>query len=595
MVKVTVDPLTRIEGHMRISTEVDENGIIKNAQCSGMLFRGLERMLQGKDPRDAPVFLQRICGVCPISHGTTSVNALDSLYGVAEYVPKNALAIRNFIQGTNIIASAATHIYILFGPDLANPRYKEVLTSKNFGSVGTSIWNELLSRFAPISYKINGENIPVGSSFINAIPEKKRLQEAIALFTGKMPHTSILYPGGVTCTPGLGEITKASDILLKVMDFLKNYTLGVPIDVWYENTVKCNNPNKAVDFLVDHLSSILDKANGDFSRENGFKDVELYATFGSQLIGEKLLDLPISLRHDQIGGYKDLSKIKFLSYGSFYDSSKDGYNPLSPKNERCFTSGLISGRNLDYESLDTSKITESIKCSFYEDQVPSRAPYEGTTKPISDIDKIYYDGSLDSKYSWLKAPRYDGIPCEVGPLSRMLVAKDPLITGLAKIFVKNEYSPANVFTRMVARMHEITRIYVKLFDWLDEIDVTKPYKTSINLNNAKNNQGIGIWEAPRGSLGNWIITDSKGKIKNYQSIVPSTWNLGPRDENGIPSPVEQALEGNSISGMDNIIRYDYTNPISILHVGRSYDPCIACAIHTVDLSGKYSPLEYKLF
>ncbi len=594
MVKVTVDPLTRIEGHMRITTEVNSNGIIENAQSSGMLFRGLERILQGRDPRDAPIFVQRVCGVCPIAHGTTALNALDSLYGVAESVPRNALAVRNFIQGANTIASAATHIYILFGPDLANPRYKEVFTNSKFGNVGISIWNQLLERFAPISYKINGDNIPVGSSYISAIPEKKRLQEAIALFTGKMPHTTILYPGGVTCTPNIGEITKASDILLKVLEFIKKYTLGIPLDEWIENTVNVKNPEKAVSYLVDKLSYLVSNSNGNFSRDAGFKDVELYACLGSEVIGEKLLGLPISLRHDKIGGYRDLTKIKFLSYGAYFDSSKDGYNPLSPSGERYFTSGLISGSDLSYDTLDTSKITESIKCSFYEDQVPSRAPFEGTTNPISDIDKIYYDGPINSKYSWLKAPRYDGIPCEVGPLSRMLVAKDPLITGIARLFIKNNLSPANVFTRMIARMHEITRIASKLLGWLDDIDPSKPYSTSLDLNKAKNSQGIGLWEAPRGALGNWITTDSNGKIKNYQSIVPSTWNLGPRDENGIPSPVEQALQKNPISGIDNMFSFDYTNPLSILHVGRSYDPCIACAIHTVDLSGKYEPKEYKL-
>lgn len=598
MVKVTVDPLTRIEGHMRISAEVNE-GKIEKVQSSGMLFRGFERILQGRDPKDAPIFVQRICGVCPISHGLTSLNALDSLYGVAESVPQNALAVRNFIQGLNTIASAATHIYILFGPDLANPRYKEVLTSQHLGfKHGASIWKELVGRFAPISYKINGEQIPVGSSYINVIPEKKRLQEAISLFTGKMPHTSIFYPGGVTCNPGISEIIQASDILLKVLDFVEKYTLGVPLDVWIENTVNVS-PEFAFNFLKNHISSLVENSNGDYSRENGFKDVEFYATFGSKLICD-LFDLP-SLAHDTIGGYQNLDTIKFLSYGAYYDSSKDGYNPLSPKGERHFTSGLckISGSKnnlyLDYESLDTSKITESIKCSFYEDQTVSRTPFEGTTNPISDPEKIYYEGSLDSKYSWLKAPRYDGIPCEVGPFSRMLVSKDPLITGIANEFLKLGYSPANVFTRMIARMHEITRIASKLLYWLDDIDPSRPYAVSVNPNVAKNHQGIGLWEAPRGSLGNWVTTDSNGKIKNYQSIVPSTWNLGPRDENGIPSPVEQALEGNCISGMNNVLGANYENPIAILHVGRSYDPCIACAIHTIDLSGSNLPKEYKLF
>ena len=137
MVNVTVDPLTRIEGHQRINTEVDANGVITDAQSSSLIFRGFERILQKQDPRDAAFLTQRICGVCPIAHGMTATNALDDLYGVADQVPKDALMMRNIFQGLNMVASHATHIYVLFGPDLANPAYRNVLTT--LGDTGSRI------------------------------------------------------------------------------------------------------------------------------------------------------------------------------------------------------------------------------------------------------------------------------------------------------------------------------------------------------------------------------------------------------------------------------------------------------------------------
>ncbi|MCL2550335.1 MAG: nickel-dependent hydrogenase large subunit, partial [Methanimicrococcus sp.] len=583
--------------HMKVMAEVDANGIITSAQSGGMLFRGFERMLQGKDPRDASLHVARICGVCPISHSMTATNALDDLYGVAESVPQNALAVRNFIQAANVIASHATHIYILFGPDLANPRYRDVLTGPTLklGETGEAIWKELLGRFAPLSYKIDGTPVPVGSGYLNAIPEKKRLQEAIALFGGKMPHQAITVVGGVTCNPGLGEITKAAAHYLKVLEFVQKFTLGVPLETWVQNTAYAKSPDAAVKFVTDHLSSLISKTPGNqFTRENGWKDVELYAAFGSELIGEKILGLPASLRHDKIGGYSDPSKICFLSYGAYYKRGQDGYTPESPTGERFFTSGVVSG-NLKFEDLDTAKITESIQCAFYEDDVPSRHPYDGTTVPVADHNKINLNAGPTEKYSWMKAPRYNGIAAEVGPLARMIVAQDPLVTGIAQAYANAGLSAANVYTRMIARMHETAILAYEIVNWLNDIDPAKPFAAPVDLRGAKNRQGMGIWEAPRGALGHWISGDSKGKVKNYQAIVPSTWNLGPRDENGLPCPIEQALVGNAISGVDNIGGADYTNPVAILHVGRSYDPCIACSVHTIDATGKNAPRNYELF
>jgi len=595
MVKVTVDPLTRIEGHTRITAEVDSNGTIQYAQSGGLLFRGFERMLQGKDPRDSALFVQRICGVCPISHGLTSVNALDHLYGVAESVPQNALAVRNFIQAANMVASHATHIYVLWGPDLSNPRYRDVLTAPEMGlgEVGKNVWSEMVGRFTPLSYKMDGKAIPPGVSYMNALTAKRRCQEALAPFAGKMPHVAILYPGGVTCNPGLGEITKAAATYLKILDFVKDHVLGVDLDVWIENTMKAKSPDAAVNFVVEHLSGLISKADGKFTKENGFKDVEFFATFGSELVGERLLGLPVSLRLDKLGNYNDPSKIQFLSYGAYYKRGQDGYTPESADWERFVTSAITKG-DLSREPFDSSKITESIACAFYTDDVQSRHPYNGTTVPVADHNLINFEGDVTSKYSWMKAPRYNGIPAEVGPLARMLAAQDPLIMGLAKTFQTYGMSPASVYMRVLGRMQEVARLAYMLPEWLFDIDPEKPFATSIDFNAAKDAQAIGLWEAPRGALGHWITTDSKGKVSNYQAVVPTTWNLSPRDENGIPGPAEQGLVGNAISGIDNVLGADNTNPISIMHVGRSYDPCVACAIHTVDITGKNAPREYRL-
>jgi hydrogenase large subunit len=593
MVNVTVDPLTRVEGHLRISTEVDADGVITDAQTSLLIFRGFERILQHQDPRDAAFLTQRICGVCPLSHGLTATNALDDLYGVAEYVPKDALVMRNIFQGLNTLASHATHIYILWAPDLANPAYRDVLTS--LGDTGSAVWNELVGRFAPISYKMDGVAVPVGSSFIAAIPEKKRLQEALALIAGRMPGPSSLYAGGYTYKATAADVVKLSSYYLQVMDFVSKHTLRVPFDTWIENTFKASSPQKAVSFVTEHLTDLINKTvdSNDFSKEAGWGDTEFYAAFGSELVGETLLGLPASLKHDKIGGYSDPSKIVYIAYGGFYNP-EDGYDPASPAGSRFQTSGVVTG-NLEYQDFDSNKITEGVSHSFYDDSNGDLHPYDGETIPFTDPEKITYTGGSDSRYTWDKAPRYDGIPGEVGPLARMLAMKEPLITGLAQAFQENGYSPANVYTRTLARIQETAIIANQLLEWVTvDYDPNGKISVPLDLNVAKNNKGMGLWEAPRGALGHWVSADGNGKVANYQCVVPSTWNMSPRDSAGIPGPLEQSLIGSKINAVQNALGVEYTNPVAIFHIGRSYDPCISCAVHTIDLTGKHAPNTLRI-
>lgn len=587
MVQVTVDPVSRIEGHYRVNTEVDENGVITDAQSNGLVFRGFERLLQKHDPRDAALMTMRICGVCPVCHSISAANALDDLFGVADQIPKDALVMRNIHQAMNFIASHAAHIYILWGPDLANPAYRDILTQ--YGDTGNAVWGELSGRFMPLVNQFNGTRYPAGSSYVAALGEFRRLHEAISLVAGKMPHSVLQHVGGVVYSPTLPDIEQLGVYLSQTAKFVESFTLGISPETWIENTYMASSPEKAVNFVIGHLQELLDKSltNNDFSYSAGWGDVPLFAAFGSELVGENLLGLPISLKIDRAGGYKDPNTIGFLSYGVFFKPEKgDGYDPTSPADSKVIPSGYMDG-NLQLETFDYRKISENITHAFYIDEETDRPPWNGLTVPEDNPEEINYTGGSESRYSWVKAPHYNGVPCEVGPISRLLIMGEPLVTGLARTFQENGYSPVNNYTRMVARMQEILIIMPEILKWLTE-DLTPNGKVAVHtdLSMAKDSQGMGLWEAPRGALGHWVATDSDSMTTLYQAVVPSTWNLAPRNAQGIPSPVEQALIGTKISAAENALGVDYSNPLGILHTARSYDPCLACAIHTIDKTGK---------
>ena len=381
------------------------------------------------------------------------------------------------------------------------------------------------------------------------------------------------------------------------MDFVSKHTLQVPFDAWIANTYKAELSSESSKFRGRTPPDLIDKSvtSNDFCREAGWGDAEFYAAFGSELVGETLLGLPASLKHDKIGGYSDPSKISFLAYGGFYNTENgDGYDPSSPEGDRFQTSGIVTGK-LEYQKFDPSKITESAAHSFYDDSKGDLHPTVGETIPFTDPEKIDYTGGSDSRYTWDKAPRYEGTPCEVGPLSRMLAMKEPLVTGLALAFNEKGYSAANVYTRMMARIQETAIIANELLKWVTvDYDPNGKISVPLDLSAAKNSQGMGLWEAPRGALGHWISGGSDGKVANYQAIVPSTWNMSPRDAAGVPGPLEQSLVGSKINAVGNILGVDYSNPVSIFHIGRSYDPCISCAVHTIDLTGKNAPNTLRI-
>jgi len=209
-------PISRIEGHLEFNIEV-ENKMVKDAHSSGALFRGFEKILQGKDPRDALYITPRICGVCPASHAIASVKALDDAFGAE--VPENGLLVRNIILGANTVMSHATHFYALWAPDLVNKKY-----------ASHPAYPELSKRFTPLQ----------GSSYLAAVNARAKPHEIIAIFGGKMPHSASHVPGGVTVKPCLSDITKAYSIVLEIQDFIEKMVLGCSIERWLENKSLAN-------------------------------------------------------------------------------------------------------------------------------------------------------------------------------------------------------------------------------------------------------------------------------------------------------------------------------------------------------------------
>lgn len=468
MHKITIDPVTRIEGHLKIEADID-NSIVRGAKSSGVLFRGLEVILKGRFPPDAVYITQRICGVCPVAHAIASVKCLESAFGIKP--PKNGVVLRNFIQAVNHIESHILHFYHLAGLDFVKapsvspfiPRYE----GKNF-------------------YRLDEKtNNVIFQEYLTALEIKSRSQELLAIWGGKIPHTASIVPGGVSETVTFDKIINSKFQLREISDFIENV----------------------------YLPSV-------------YLIAAVYQDYFKIGIGPK----------------------NFLSYGVFD-----------------FGAGVyLDGKDLPFQN---KLIYEDVSHSWYK---------EGGTEP--DLHK-------DGAYSFSKAPRYDGKVFEVGPLARIWINNPPL-SKYGKDFLKklnlngasfrdfgdNAFS---VMGRHIARAEECLIITKTMPKWLDELEVGKPSAESYNV--PAEGAGMGLTEAPRGALGHWIEIKG-GKISNYQCVVPTTWNASPKDGKKIPGAIEQALIGTSVS--------DYKNPIELARIVRSFDPCIACAVHILHAESK---------
>jgi len=504
---IKIDPLTRIEGHLKIEIKV-ENGKVVEAYSSGEMFRGIEIILKDRSPLDAPMISQRICGVCPQVHGTASVMALDEAF---EIIPaKNGRLMRNLMLGSNFLQSHILHFYLLSALDFVD--IKAVLEYKGMDSrlikikewIKADIDSGSKTAGAPFLPRYEGDyikdyelNIHGISSYLKAIEMRRKCHEMLAIFGGKMPHCQTLVAGGVTCIPTIDKIMAFRSRLSEIRNFVEN----------------------------TYIPDVLAVA----------KSYPEYFKIGK-------------------------GTTNFMSYGGFPEDEE--------KSKWLFPQGVLINENV--EKFDSEKIAEFVKFSKYSSE-SGLNPFNGQTIPYP---------TKSNAYSWIKSPRYNNKVVEVGPLARSLVsyysnANDDLNSLIKSVLNELGASPDNLISTMgrhAARAVEAEVIINRMDEWLDELAPNEPVTNDFTI--PFKSKGKGLIEGPRGSLGHWINIDNK-KISNYQAVVPTTWNGCPRDDNNNPGPFEQALIGTPVA--------DVKNPIEPARVIRSFDPCIACAIHVIDL------------
>lgn len=496
--KVIIDPVTRLEGNLKIETEI-EDGKVKNAWSTCNMARGFEILLKGKDPRDAQVVCERICGVCPATHGMAASQTLDAAFGAN--VPANARIVRNLIVAANYIQSHILHFYHLQSLDyldiMAIPEYSgndpSLVTVKDkiVKLVQSQDTYPYTPRYEPDEFSVNDPDIVTlaFSHYLQALEMRKMAHVMIAIFGGRMPSYVSSVPGGVTVHPTLDQIAAFKNYLKEFVD-IENDDRGFIKDVYYTDVLTL-----ATGPLLPLGTLGIGKAHGNFM------------SFG-------MFDL------EKSGDYRN----RFLPAGIIAD-----------------------GELADVEDLDPEKIFEDVKYSWYSEDCGGRRPQDGKTQ---------YELDKKGAYTFSKAPRYNKKPFEVGPLARMLVKKDKTLLDLA---AKHNIEPGGLLARTAARAIECLLVAKAMHEWLDEL--AENLKAGVrdvcdDKEVPDSGKGRGLVEAPRGSLGHFIEIEGK-RIKNYQAVPPTNWNASPRDEKGVRGPIEEALVGTPVpdaKNPNNIVR-----------------------------------------
>ncbi|HEX9656073.1 MAG TPA: nickel-dependent hydrogenase large subunit [Bacteroidota bacterium] len=564
MARIVVDPITRIEGHLRIEAEI-KDGRIVDAFSSGTMVRGFEIILKGRDPRDAWAFTERACGVCTTVHALASVRTVEDALDIT--VPPNAELIRNLMFCAQYLQDHVVHFYHLHALDWvdvvsalkadpkktseiaqsishwpkSSPNYFSDLQKKltafvNSGQLGifaNGYWGHA-------AYKLPAEvNLLGVAHYLEALEWQKEIVKVHTIFGGKNPHPNYLV-GGAPCSI---------------------------------NTEEANAINAE---RLAHVATLLDQAQ-DFVDNVYLPDLLAVAGF-----------------------YKDWGAIggglsNYLSYG---DLPTNGYADISKFK---FPRGVILNRDLsrvhEVDGKDTQQIEEYIAHSWYEYSGGDAAgmhPWDGETKLKYSGPKPPYEHlDVEKKYSWLKTPRWKGNPMEVGPLSRMLVAYasgnkevQEIVNGTLKALDVPVTALFSTLGRTAARGLETKLIAGWAKEFYNQLLANIKNGDTRTFNKDKwepdtwpsEAKGVGLSEAPRGALAHWIVIKDK-KIDNYQLVVPSTWNASPRDAKGQRSAYEASLIGTPVKNPDQ--------PLEILRTIHSFDPCIACAVHLYDEKGRY--------
>lgn len=565
---IVVDPVTRIEGHLRIEAEFD-GSVITRASSSGTMVRGIEIILQGRDPRNAWAFAQRICGVCTLVHGIASVRAVEDALKMT--IPANAQLIRNLMIGAQFVHDHVMHFYHLHALDWvdvvsalkadpkatsalaqsistyarsspgyfadAQNRVKKLVESGQLGIFANAYWGNPLYKLPPEA------NLMAVAHYLDALAWQRQVAQLHTIFGGKNPHPNFLVggaPSAISVHSGEGTGSTAVN------------AVGL----------------QQVAQIIEQMRNFVDEVY--------LPDTLAIASF-----------------------YKDWFKTgegvgNFMTYGDFPESgSQDAKTLLVPR-------GAILGRDLSHiEEVDLTAeqdIQEFVAHSWYDyggGKDTGLHPYRGETKlNYSGPQPPYQNLDTTASYSWLKSPRWKGHAMEVGPLARVLMlyasGNEPTKELAHKALTQLDLPLEALFSTMgrtAARTLECKIFADAMPQWYGSLMANIKAGDVRTFNETlwepstwpRHAQGVGFTEAPRGALAHWVVIDD-GRISNYQAVVPSTWNAGPRDAAGIEGPYEAALKGQSVQ--------DPKQPLEILRTIHSFDPCLACAVHVVDPDGE---------
>ena len=561
--RIVVDPITRIEGHLRAEVEISD-GTIQEAFLSSTMVRGLENIVKDRNPKDVWAFVQRTCGVCTSTHATASIRSVEDALGIV--VPPNAEIVRNIMLGALYLHDHVVHFYHLHAFDWvdvisglnADPvktsqlaqsisnwpksspgyfsdlqkRLKKFVASGQLGIFANGYWGHPQMKLPPEA------NLMATAHYLEALEWQKEIVKVHAIFGGKNPHPNFLV-GGMACSINLDD---ASGLNAERLAFVRQ-------------------------LLEDGKK---------FVEQVYLPDVLTIASF-----------------------YKDWGAIgSFHNFMTFGDFPTQGYNNTN-MNTFKFPSGVILNKDLTkvhhLDLRDLKTVEEYVNNSWYDyegDGNAGKHPWSGETKINYTGPKPPYTHlNVDEKYSFIKTPRWKGHAMEVGPLARMLVGyasgreefKEIVDSTLSKLQV-----PAgalfSTLGRTAARALEsqlVANWNLEFFDNLIEnikkgdtkMANTEKWETSTW---PKESQGVGLVEAPRGALSHWIVIKD-AKVANYQQVVPSTWNASPRDPKGQRSPYESSLLNTPVANPEL--------PLEIIRTIHSFDPCIACAVHLYDENG----------
>ena len=566
--KVVVDPITRIEGHLRIEAQ-SENGMISTAWASSTQFRGIETIMQGRDPRDAWAFTQRICGVCTVVHAVASCRAVEDALGIT--IPPNATLIRNLVHGMQTVQDHVIHFYHLHALD-----WVDIISALSADPAKTSAIAKSISPWPNNS-----------STYFAEVQNRVKTFAAggqLGIFTnGYWGHPAYKLPPEVN--------------LLAVAHYLE--ALDWQKDVIRLHTI-FGGKNPHPNFLVGGMASAINLNDTATINAARLADVQAMITRAKRFVDEVYWPDVQAVA----GFYKDWGAIgggtgNYLTVGEFASVDTNDLDSLY------FPRGIVMNRDLSkVYPYDHTLVKEGITSSWYEysgGDAASLHPWEGETVPKYTGPPTPWTYLQDEKkYTWMKSPRYDGRAMEVGPLARMVVGyaagqkdiKEITNTLLDRLDVP----PAALFStlgRVAARCMETVLVANQMQNWYGQLVARIKNGDTKTFNGdkwepstwPKSAQGYGYLDAARGALGHWVQIED-GKISRYQCVVPSTWNCSPRDEAGVPGPYEAAL-------MDHHPLLRPEQPLEILRTIHSFDPCMSCGVHVLDADG-HEVVEVKV-